>query len=336
MSAHQPMGRRRPAGSVRADTAASAAVAALAAAGIVVALIGGSVHRAPYAKPRLAVDGGVALVDARANRVAGRMALPERPLDIVFRGGSAWALLPRAQQVARVELATGRVQRTIRLPFRPGGMAREGDAVFVTQQGGPGVARISATRDSVTARWEVATRGARVSEPTGIAAGAGSVWLARDTEVVRVDGSTGRTQHRFALPVAATLLTFADGRLWAAGSENGLVVKIDPETDEIAAQARLRGRISALAVTGPSAWAAVVPDGVVFRLDANDASVQETVRVGRDPQSLAADERTLWAADASGRALIGIDMRSGARSTITLTGTPELVRSDVGRLWVGA
>ena len=73
----------------------------------------------------------------------------------------------------------------------------------------------------VTARWTVETRGVRSSEPSGIAAGAGSVWLARGAEVVRVDAETGRVQHRFPLAVTATLLQFAGGDLWAASSENG-------------------------------------------------------------------------------------------------------------------
>ena len=65
-----------------------------------------------------------------------------------------------------------------------------------------------------------------------------------------MDASTGRVTRRFPLPVTATLLTFADGALWAASSENGLVEKIDPETSRIAARAELHGWISALTVAG--------------------------------------------------------------------------------------
>ena len=63
-----------------------------------------------------------------------------------------------------------------------------------------------------------------------------------------MDAGTGSVQSRIPLPVTATLLTFADGALWAASSENGLVERIDPESDRVTARAKLHGWISALAV----------------------------------------------------------------------------------------
>jgi peptide/nickel transport system substrate-binding protein len=175
-----------------------------------------------------------------------------------------------------------------------------------------------------------------VSDPTGIAAGAGSVWVARGAEVVRVDARSGRVQHRFSLPVTATLLTFADGALWAASSENGLVEKIDPASDRIVSRARLRGWITDLAVADGSVWVAVTPDDVVFRLSQDDASIEGTAPAGDDPESLSAGPGALWVANARGRALSRIDTRSGARTDVAVTGAPELVRHHDGVLWTSA
>jgi peptide/nickel transport system substrate-binding protein len=208
--------------------------------------------------------------------------------------------------------------------------------VFVTENGGPGLVRIATATRRISARWTIATRGFRVSDPSGIAAGAGSVWLARGAEVVRVDARTGAVQNRFALPVTATLLTFADGDLWAASSENGLIEKIDPASNRIVARARLHGWISAMTVAGGSVWATVAPDDVVFRLNQDDASVEQTVPAGEDPTSLSAGADDLWIANSRGRALTRIDMRSGVRSSLPLTGTPELVRQHAGFLWTSA
>jgi tRNA A-37 threonylcarbamoyl transferase component Bud32 len=248
-------GERGPRTPVRARTVALAGVAlAAAVAGLIVAVGGGEEPAAPV--HRLAVGGdGFALVNARTQTVAARVRLPGVPSDVVFDKRSAWALLGDQQKVAQVDLRRRAIVRTVKLPFPAGGIAIGGGAVFVTERGGaPGVARISTRTGKVTARWTIETRGVRSSDPSGIAAGAGSVWLARGAEVVRVDADTGRVQHRFPLTITATLLQFAGGDLWAASSENGTVEKIDPAVDRIVATARLHGWLSAMIVAGGSVW----------------------------------------------------------------------------------
>ncbi len=328
-------GERGPRRHVRAAVVGGVALLA-AAAGAVGLLSGGDRPSAP-AGPRLAVGGtGVALVGPGAKRVAARVQLPEAPSDIVFGGRSAWALLPDAHQVARIDVATRKRVATVALPFDPGGLALDRGSLFVTEEGGPGVVRITTRTGRVSAHWTVETRGFQVSNPTGIAAGAGSVWLARGAEVVRVDARTGRLQHRFPLPVNATLLTFADGALWAASSENGLVEKVDPDSNQIVARAALHGWISALTIAGGSVWVAVVPDNRVYRLSEDDASIEETTSAGDGPESLSAAGGGLWAANSRGRALTRIDTRSGARTTLAVTGVPWLVRAHAGVLWTVA
>src|SRR5262249_32013516 len=149
-------------------------------AGIAVAVValatsgGGSAPKKPV--PRVAVGGeGISLVDPATARVVGRVALPEAPLDVVFGGTPAWALLPDAQQVAQVDVPTGKRLGSVKLPFEPGGEAIDAGALFVTERGGPGVARIDTGTRKVTDTWMVDTHGNQTSDPTGIAAGAGSV-----------------------------------------------------------------------------------------------------------------------------------------------------------------
>src|SRR4051794_36359541 len=171
-------------------------LAGIAVAVVALASTGGSGSKKPL--PRVAVGGnGIALVDPVAGHVAGRVALPEAPSDVGVGGRSAWALLPQAQQVEQVDVATRKRVGRVKLPFQPGGEAIDGDALFVTEQGGPGLARVNTGTRKITGTWTVDTHGIVTSDPTGIAAGAGSVWLARGPEVVRVDARTGKVQHRF-------------------------------------------------------------------------------------------------------------------------------------------
>jgi ABC-type transport system substrate-binding protein len=333
-------GERGPRAPLRVRTVALAAVVlAAAAAGIMLASDGGDEPAAPAAPvPRLAVGGdGLALVNPRTRTVAARVRLPGVPSDVVFDRRSAWALLGDQQQVAQIDVKRHTVTRTVKLPFPAGGIAIGGGAVFVTERdGAPGVARISTRTGRVTARWTVETRGVRSSEPSGIAAGAGSVWLARGAEVVRVDAGSGRVRHRFPLTLTATLLQFAAGDLWAASSENGRVEKIDPATDRIVARVTLHGWLSAMAVAGGSVWVTAVPDDVVFRLNVDDASVQGQTRGAGGAESLASAPGAIFVAGSRERALARLEPASGRRAAIALTGSPQLVRQHDGLLWVAA
>jgi ABC-type transport system substrate-binding protein len=307
---------------------AAVAVVALATSG------GGSAPKKPV--PRVAVGGnGLALVDPAAARVVGRIALPEAPSEVVFGGTSAWALLPGAQQVAQVDVATRKQVGSVKLPFEPGGEATDGGALFVTEQGGPGVARIDTGTRKVADTWTVDTHGHQTSDPTGIAAGAGSVWVARGAELVRVDARTGKVQQRFPLSVNATLVTFAGGQVWAASSVNGAVEKIDPE-DNRSTTVKLHGWISALAVAGDSAYVAQTPDNTVTRLNGDDAGVEQTLQVADGPESLSPAPGAVWVASSQGHGLTRIDTDSGARSAIATTGSPLLARYHDGLLWTVA
>ena len=316
---------------------ACAAGAIVAAAAVAVLLTGGGDHATP-AVHRLATSaGGFTLINPRTRTVAARVPLKGEPSDVVFDTKSAWVLLDGEQRLARVSLRRPSVVRATKLPFPAGGIALAGGALFVTEEGGgPGVARVSTTTGKVDATWAVPSRGARSSDPSGIAAGAGSVWLARGPEVVRIGARDGHVQRRFPLPVTATLLQFAGGELWAASSQNGLVEKIDPATDRIAARVTLHGWLSAMTVAGGSVWVTAVPDDVVFRLNADDASVEGSSRAAAGTESLTHSPAAVFVAGSTGRALVRLDVGSGRRTTIALTGAPGLVRYHGGRLWTAA
>ena len=326
-------GERGPRAPIRRRALLAAAAVAVAAGAVVVVLAGARGDRAPVIA-RAAVGGdGLALLDPATGTVAARVRLPGRASDLAFGGRLGWVLLD--DKVVQLDAERRTVRRTISLSFRPGGIAAGGGSAYVTEAGGPAVARIS--RDGrIAATWQVPARGVRTSDPTGIAVGAGSVWLARGPEVVRVDARSGRVQRRFPLTVTATLVAFADGDVWAASSENGLVEKIDPVANRIVARARLHGWLSALTVAGGSVWATAVPDDVVFRLDADDASLEGTHAAPAGPGSLAAGAGSVFAAGSSGRAVARLDIGTGHRRDIALSGSPELVRFRDGLLWMAA
>ena len=330
-------GERGPRGRPSGLAVAGVAVAIAAVAAIAALLVKGGDKATPPVH-RLATSGkGFTLINPRTQTVVSRVPLDGEPGDVVFDKRSAWVLLNGEQRLARVSLRRPSVVRDTKLPFPAGGIALGNGALFVTEQGGgPGVARVSTTTGRVDANWAVPVRGHNFSDPSGIAAGAGSVWLARGPEVVRIDARDGHVQRRFPLPIYATLLQFAGGDLWAASSQNGVVEKIDPATNRIASRVTLHGWLSAMTVAGGSVWVTAVPDDVVFRLNADDASVEGTSRASAGADSLTHSPDAVFVAGSSGRELVRLDIGSKRRTTIALAGAPGLVRYHGGTLWTAA
>ena len=221
-------------------------------------------------------------------------------------------LLGDERRVARVDIASRKVLSTTTLPFTPGGIATgDGDA-WVTEDGGDGLVRLDGTTGAIARRLSIPARGDRgnrSASPTGIAFGAGSVWVARGSETVRVDPRRGTVEHRFSTPLAATSVVFADGNVWVASAENGRIVRIDPVANRITAVTPLHGTVTDLAVDRDSVWVSIVPDDVVFRLSPDDGSVLATLPPVRRRQPCrprtGCGSRTREAARSSARARTG-------------------------------
>ena len=189
-------------------------------------------------------------------------------------------LLGDERRVARVDIASRKILSTAKLPFIPGGIATGGGSAWVTEDGGDGLVRLDGTTGAIARRFSIPARGDRGRSPTGVAFGAGSVWVARTSETVRVAPGSGAVEQRFPTPLSTTSVVFAGGNVWAAGSENGRIVRIDPVTNRITAVTPLHGTVTDLAVDRDSVWVSIVPDDVVFRLSPDDGSVLATIPAG--------------------------------------------------------
>lgn len=312
------------------------AVAAVAVAGVTAGIVlHGGGNGEGGTPPRLAIaPHTMGLIDATTHKVVGRITFAGQPWDVVFGTRQAWVLLGDERRVARVDLASRKVLSSTRLPFAPGGIATDGDSAWVTEDAGPALVRLDATTGQIAKRFTVPIRGDRDASPTGIAFGAGSVWVARGAETVRVDPASGNVVTRILTPLAATSIVFAEGAVWVASGENGRVVKIDPATDKITASTPLHATITDLAVANGSVWVSIVPDNVVYRLSPDDGSVLATMAAGPWPAALSAGDG-LWVADAKGRQIARLD-GAGGRDVVPLSGPPLVTRSHGGLLWTSA
>ena len=330
---------RRPRRRRRALVALAALVVAAGAAALGLLLSGGEGSKRQKASTEATLPvkaDSVALLSARTSGVGGRSSFKSAPSDVAFGRGSAWVLLPDQQLVERLDPVTGKVTGKVTLPFVPSRIVGDGRSAWVTEDGGPHVARIGG-RDKLgmTRQLSVPTRGPRLSSPAGIAVGAGSLWIARGPNVARVDPRTGRVLRLYSTPVISNLVVFAAGSVWAASSDSGNVYKIDPVSGAVL-HARLHAWITDLAVGNGFVWVPVVPANVVYKLSLDDLSLQGQVTGVPDPESVSLGDGALWVANPTAGTLVRIDLGSGARRVLRMTAEPRSPRYYAGRVWTAA
>jgi ABC-type transport system substrate-binding protein/streptogramin lyase len=328
----QAVGRRQTSRRLLAGVALVAAAAA-AISGLLVTRGG---HRSPEPVANQAVlslePDGLNLIDAKTRKVVGRTGFGRTVWDIAFAGGSAWVLLGDEERIARVDLASHRVERILKIPGGHGArLAAGGGAIWVTENTGRGVVRIDSQTGRVALPLHVSGGAGE-----GIAYGAGSLWLARGSDVARVDPRNGRVLQTFPVGGAATWVVFGDGTVWAASSGNGVVTKIDPVENRITARQKLHGWISDLAVGGGFVWVPIVPDGTVFKLNEADLSVQASLTSGPGPERISFGGGILWIASTGAKTVSLLEPGSGTRRELAASVAPNLALYHDGLVWTGA
>ena len=110
------------------------------------------------APPPLPLDAdAVAFVDPAGRRVLGQSPI-EGVGDLVVGAGAVWALLDQQSQLVRFDPRSGKQGKPIDLPFPPAGVAATDAGVWVTETGGPGLARVDAATGKIAARLSVTER----------------------------------------------------------------------------------------------------------------------------------------------------------------------------------
>jgi serine/threonine protein kinase/ABC-type transport system substrate-binding protein len=320
----------------RSILVASGATLAFAGASIGVLVATGVISSGTRStSPRSSValrPNALSLVNSTTHRLVGSVDSPDRtsPGDIVFAGGSAWVKPNGKQRIDRVDPATKRVTASVQLPWLPGlRLATGAGSIWLTEDLGSHVWRIDGRSGKVIARINVGEGGVG----PGIAYGAGSLWLAHGSDVLRVDPRTGQVTHRY--PANSWWLVFADGAVWAATSNTGIVSKIDPVDNRVVARTRLHGWLSDLSVGGGSVWVSIQTDGVIFKLNEDDLRVESSSSAGADPERLTFGAGKLWIANTAPQAVSLLDQVSGERQQLDVSAQPTTAVYHNGVVWTG-
>ncbi len=318
--------RRRPftawliAGSVLAALAVAAAIAVIATRD------GGGLDSVPA--------NNVGVIDPEASEIVSAVPVGVRPGPIAAGADAIWVGNLDDRTLTRIDPSTRTAAATVTLEqSTPTGLAAATEAVWIAHgrtgavsRVDPQFNRLSDTIDVTTggstkgavalgggAVWAVFSdstlaridrTGTRVAassfagaEPSGVAYGAGSVWVANEADAsvdryspTTFDSGPIRTISVGRRPVA---IAVGEGAVWVANAGDARVSRIDPGSNALTATIPVAATPVALAVGGGAVWVAS-SDGTVSRIDPATDAVEATIDVGNSPAGVAVSGGLVW------------------------------------------
>ena len=171
---------------------------------------------------------------------------------------------------------------------------------------------------------------------SGMAAGAGALWVVGSDQVIRVDPDSDSVTAR--IPVAATgsgpaAVTVGAGAVWVPAAVPSALWRIAPATNKVTGRiplgSPLRGSIS-VSAAGDTVWVACCGEarpgypgssgGRLLRVDPHRKRVVADLPLPANPAAVAADPAGAWVATADGRVLLVSRKRNRVVATIDAGG----------------
>jgi YVTN family beta-propeller protein len=279
----------------------------------------------------LAVPNSLVVVDPKTNRVTQYTAVGNTPKAVTVGAGSVWVLNANEQTLSRLDLGTGELQRNLPAVAQASDISFGRDAVWMTgfsnvlamlNPDAPSTGRtlhlvrvgspfpvaqpccsVAATQRAVWATsfgavWRIfpAPRRSFALSPNDccgpIALGFGSVWLAGDLGLVRLDAVVG-SRRLIPLPFHGSGVAVGAGSVWVIDALTDRVWRIDPNRNSVSGTTSVGKQPSGIAIGAGSVWISSA-DGTVSRIDPSTTRVTATVTVGGTPAGIAFGGGKIW------------------------------------------
>jgi predicted Ser/Thr protein kinase len=173
-----------------------------------------------------------------------------------------------------------------------------------------------------------------------VAAGEGGIWTLGTNSVAHLDPVRGTVLD--TIPVAGftqlSHLALGPGAVWVSGHP-GLLVRIDPATDEIVRRWNLRGiggndSVTGVEPIGDAVWLSDSGGGLT-RIDVGTDRAGPRRKTGAEIDDLAYGDGRLWAVDAFDGVLLELDPHTGdVDQTIDVPGSPNAVAAGLGLVYI--
>ncbi len=170
------------------------------------------------------------------------------------------------------------------------------------------------------------------ANPTGIAYGAGSLWVTNQSEgtVIRLNPQSLRKDATIPVGAGPAGIAFGDGAVWVANSIDGTLSRINVD-DHIVTSHTIdpKGGANGVAVDGRTVWVSNQYAGTLSEVDTRRFTLVGTVPTGGAPFGLAVSGDRLWFATASAGTVLhrGGVLRFAATGLAQFGSNPAVVRS---------
>jgi YVTN family beta-propeller protein len=136
----------------------------------------------------------------------------------------------------------------------------------------------------------------RCDLPSGVAVGAGSVWIGRNDSqaVLRLDPASGRLVATVAVGFRIFNLAADAASVWVVSFQDNMVARIDTTTNAVTLRQPLLHAPSSALIAGRSVWISRSGNATVVRLDAITGAQEAEIPVGRQPLPLTAGSDSIW------------------------------------------
>ena len=171
------------------------------------------------------------------------------------------------------------------------------------------------------------------SQPTGLAAGAGSLWSANSGAgtVSRISPAKRKVVATIDVGQTPASIAAGSGAVWVGDFTANALYRIDPATDKVVATIHLDGpAVGILPAADGSVWVAEYSAGTVAHVDPATNTVVGRVTVGGQAEALAFADGRLWVSNGGGYVTV-VDLATGkplakiqiGRDVDALAATPQ-------------
>jgi YVTN family beta-propeller protein len=277
----------------------------------------------------------VAAIDP-SGKITKSVAVGAAPVALAAASNALWVVNLDDHTVTRVDPKTGQALRTIPVGDVPTGIAASNASVWVAtgvnelDQISPQYDQLTAKRVVKTIGSFYSGAGDR---PAVFAFR--SLWIVHpDGYVQQVDPASLKVETTVDVGNQPTAIAAGAGSVWVANEADGTVTRIDPTT-LVTTTIPVGHGPDAVSVGADGVWVANSGDNAVVRIDLSTNAVAGTVPAGNNPDAVLAMPGSIWVANAGDQTLIRIEPASGKMTkTIRLGGTPTALARAGGRVWV--
>jgi YVTN family beta-propeller protein len=177
------------------------------------------------------------------------------------------------------------------------------------------------------------------SSPSGLAAGAGAVWVTNynDNTVSRIDLARHAIVQTIPVDSTPSAIAVGAGAVWVANTFSGTVSRIDPDptVDRVVQRIAVGNGPDGVAVGYGSVWVANGSDGTLTRIDAVGGKVEHTIGLGGGATDVAAGVGAVWVSDEANGRVLRVDPQDNQVTAAVNVGVgPTAITVGDGSVWV--